>query len=123
MDGEQRVSPPSPRRPAEPGQVWFVDFDPVRGREQSKDRPALVVSSHFHLGITLGQLVSVLPLTSVERRGWMHRTPVAAGGGWVITEQVRTVSITRFRRYAPEITLTGDELDEVRHMLAQMLTV
>ena len=123
MDREQRVSPPSRRRPVEPGQVWFVDFDPVRGREQSKDRPALVVSSRFHLGITLGQLVSVLPLTSVERRGWMHRIHVGAGGGWVITEQVRTISITRFRRYAPEITLSGDELDEVRRMLAQMLTV
>ena len=82
-----------------------------------------MVSSRFHLGITLGQVVSVLPLTSVERRGWMHRIHVAAGAGWVITEQVRTVSITRFRRYAPEITLSGDELDEVQHMLAQMLTV
>ena len=82
-----------------------------------------MVSSRFHLGITLGQLVSVLPLTSDERRGWMHRIHIAADGGWVITEQVRTVSITRFRRHAPEITLSGDELDEVQHMLAQMLTV
>ncbi|MDQ6849096.1 MAG: type II toxin-antitoxin system PemK/MazF family toxin [Actinomycetota bacterium] len=111
-----------PRRPVEPGQVWFVDFDPARGREQGKDRPALVVSSRFHLGITLGQLVSVLPLTSVERRGWLHRIHVAAGGGWVITEQIRTVSINRFRRYAPEITLSGDELNEVRHMLARMFS-
>lgn len=103
--------------------MWFVDFDPVRGRQQGNDRPALVVSSRFHLGVTLGQLVSVLPLTNVERRGWMHRIPVVAGGGWVITEQIRTVSVNRFRRYAPEITLTEDELSEVRHMLAQMLTV
>lgn len=70
----------------------------------------------------MGQLISVLPLTSVERSGWMHRIHLAAGG-WVVTEQVRTVSISRFRRYAPEITLSGDEFDEVRNMLAQMLTV
>ncbi len=82
----------------------------------------MVVSSCFHLGITLGQLVTVLPLTTVERHGWMHRVPVAAGGGWIITEQVRTVAIDRFRRHAPEIALSGDELDEVRRMLAQMLT-
>jgi len=110
------------RRPVEPGQVWFVDFDPTRGREQGNDRPAVVVSSRFHLGITLGQLVSVLPLTSVERPGWLHRVHVAAGGGWVITEQIRTVSISRFRRYASEINLSANELNEVRRMLAHMLT-
>ncbi len=111
------------RPPIEPGHVWFVDFDPVRGREQGKDRPALVVSSRFHLDLTMGHFVNVLPLTSVERRGWMHRVHVASGGGWVITEQIRTVSADRFRRYAPEITLSTGELDEVRHVLAQMLIV
>lgn len=111
------------RPPIEPGQVWFVDFDPVRGREQGKDRPALVVSSRFHLELTMGQLVSVLPLTSVERRGWMHRVHVEAGDGWVVTEQIRTVSAGRFRRHAPEISLSQSELNEVRHVLAQMLFV
>ncbi len=111
------------RPPIEPGHVWFVDFDPVRGREQGKDRPALVVSSRFHLDLTMGHVVNVLPLTSVERRGWMHRVRVALGGGWVITEQIRTISADRFRRYAPEITLSAGELDEVRHVLAQMLFV
>jgi mRNA interferase MazF len=109
-------------RPAiEPGHVWFVDFEPVRGREQGKDRPALVVSSRFHLDLTMGHLVSVLPLTTIERRGWMHRVHVATGGGWVITEQIRTVSADRFRRFAPEITLSSAELNEVRRVLGQML--
>lgn len=108
--------------PVEPGQVWFVDFNPVRGREQGKDRPALVVSSRFHLDLTANRLVSVLPLTSTERPGWLHRVRVAAGG-WVITEQIRTVSADRFRRYAPEIALSADELHEVRRVLAQMVTV
>ncbi|MBS9532766.1 type II toxin-antitoxin system PemK/MazF family toxin [Mycobacterium sp. M1] len=113
----------SRRPPIEPGQVWFVDFDPVRGREQGKDRPALVVSSRFHLDVTLGHLACVLPLTSVERRGWLHRVHVAAGGGWVITEQIRTVSVERFRRPAPEIRLSESELADVRTILAQMLFV
>lgn len=111
------------RPPIEPGQVWFVDFFPARGREQGKDRPALVVSSRFHLDLTMGQLINVLPLTSVQRPGWMHRVHVASGGGWVITEQIRTVSADRFRRSAPEITLSAGELEEVRHVLAQMLIV
>jgi mRNA interferase MazF len=111
------------RPPIEPGQVWFVDFDPVRGREQGKDRPALVVSSRFHLDLTANQLVIVLPLTSVERPGWVHRIRVGSGANWVITEQVRTVSANRFRRYAPEITLSADELNDAQRVLAQMLIV
>lgn len=108
-------------QPVEPGAVWFCDFNPVRGREQGKDRPALVVSSSFHLRLTGGALISVLPLTSVERTGWLHRVHVAAAGGWVITEQVRTVSVQRFRRPVPEIALTDDELTEVRRILSRML--
>ena len=104
-----------------PGSVWFCDFDPVRGREQGKDRPALVVSSAFHLRLTGGALVSVLPLTSVERRGWLHRVPVADSGGWVVTEQLRTLAVQRFRRPAPEIALSADELAEVQRVLAKML--
>ncbi|MHB8320208.1 MAG: type II toxin-antitoxin system PemK/MazF family toxin [Acidimicrobiales bacterium] len=114
---------PSTAQRIQSGEVWFVDFEPVRGHEQGKDRPALVVSSAFHLAVTLGQLVTVLPLTSVERAGWVHRVPIANGDGWVITEQVRTVSAQRFRRQAPEIALTADELAEVQRVLAQMLTV
>jgi mRNA interferase MazF len=109
------------QRPIEPGQVWFVDFDPIRGREQGKDRPALVVSSRFHLALTNEQLVTVLPLTSVERRGWLHRVHVSVGGGWVITEQIRTVSAGRFRRYAPDIRLNDAEHTEVRRVLAQLI--
>lgn len=51
------------------------------------------------------------------------RVHVASGGGWVITERIRTVPADRFRRYAAEITLAAGELDEVRHVLAQMLIV
>ncbi|GAB3537222.1 hypothetical protein GCM10027403_20770 [Arthrobacter tecti] len=107
--------------PIQPGSVWFCDFEPVRGREQGKDRPALVVSSTFHLRLTGGALVSVLPLTSAERPGWLHRIPVANGSGRVITEQVRTIAAQRFRRPATEIALSDDELAEVRRVLARML--
>jgi mRNA interferase MazF len=109
--------------PIQPGQVWFVDFDPVRGRAQGKDRPALVVSSQFHLELTASHLISVLPLTTDERRGWLHRVRIASTESWVITEQVRTLSADRFRRYAPEVAIPAEELTEVRRLLAQMLIV
>ncbi|MBN9610220.1 MAG: hypothetical protein BGO26_02020 [Actinobacteria bacterium 69-20] len=111
------------RPPVQPGSVWFCDFDPVRGHEQGKDRPAVVVSSEFHLRLTAGALVTVLPLTSVERPGWLHRVQVSGGRGWVITEQVRTVSAQRLRRPAPEISLTPEEWAEVQRVLRKMLAV
>lgn len=111
------------RPPIAPGSVWFCHLDPVRGREQGKDRPVLVVSSAFHLQLTGGALVSVLPLTSRERPGWLHRVPVGGGVGWVITEQLRTIAAQRFRRRAPEITLSDGELAEVQRVLAKMLLI
>ncbi|WP_416211116.1 type II toxin-antitoxin system PemK/MazF family toxin [Frankia sp. Cr2] len=57
----------------------------ARGREQAGQRPVLVVSSRFHLALTGGALVSVLPLTTRERPGWVHRvridTPVSPPAG------------------------------------------
>ncbi len=112
----------SPRPNLTARSVWYVDFEPVRGREQGKDRPALVVSSAFHLRLTGGALANVLSLTNVERPGWLHR--VAVGGrGWAITEQIRTVSVERFRRPAPEINVTDQEWSEIRRVLAQMLAL
>lgn len=65
----------------------------------------------------------MLPLTSVECPGWVHRVRNFCRGGWVITEQIRTVSAERFRRPAPEIQLSAAEFNDVRHVLAQMLIV
>ncbi|UQX10043.1 hypothetical protein [Candidatus Mycobacterium methanotrophicum] len=66
------------------------------------------------------ELICVLPLASVERPGWVRRVRVASGGGWVVTEEIRTVAADRLRRYAPEIRLSAAELDEVRHAPGQM---
>lgn len=79
------------------------------------------LTSAIHLRLTGGALASVLPLTSVERPGWLHRISVADGGGSVITEQVRTIAVQRFRRPAPEITLSEAELAEVQRVFAKML--
>lgn len=41
----------------------------------------------------------------------------------MITEQVRTISARRFRRLAPEIALSDDELAEVKRVLRKMLLI
>lgn len=108
----------------EPWQVWWVDLEPVAGREQGKSRPAVVVSSVFHLRLVRGQLLSVLPLTTVERVGWLHRTEVLVPGhrtGWAITEQVRTISAARLTGAGPIGRLDEDQVAAIRSVLAKML--
>lgn len=108
----------------EPWQVWWVDLDPVAGREQGRSRPALVVSSTFHLRLVRDQLLSVLPLTTVERAGWLHRIKVSLPGqqtGWAITEQVRTISATRLTGTEPIGRLDEDQIAAVRSVFGRML--
>ncbi|SCL16601.1 mRNA interferase MazF [Micromonospora rhizosphaerae] len=107
-----------------PWEVWWLDFDPTAGHEQRGHRPALVVSSPFHLALTGGALVSVLPLTSRERPGWLHRVRIDIPGhraGWAITEQIRTVSAARLTGRTPIHRLTPEQVAEVRSVLRQMI--
>ncbi len=48
------------------GEIWDVDLDPVRGREQAGRRPALVVSvDRFNEGPA--DLIVIIPLTRTDR--------------------------------------------------------
>ncbi|HEX5401487.1 MAG TPA: type II toxin-antitoxin system PemK/MazF family toxin [Pseudonocardiaceae bacterium] len=108
----------------EPWQVWWVALEPVAGREQGKSRPALVVSSAFHLKLVRGELLSVLPLTTVARVGWLHRVEVSLPGqktGWAITEQIRTISATRLTGTNPIGQLDEHQIAAIRTVLSKML--
>lgn len=108
----------------EPWQVWWVDLEPVAGREQGRSRPALVVSSAFHLRLVRGELLSVLPLTTVERVGWLHRVEISLPGqptGWAIAEQVRTISAARLTGAGPIGQLDEGQIAAVRTVLGRML--
>lgn len=78
----------------EPGDVVWVTFDPVRGREQAGHRPALVVASAQYLR-SFPSLAMVVPLTTVDR-GWTSHIPVLGPSGldrasFAITEQLARV--------------------------------
>jgi mRNA interferase MazF len=107
-----------------PWQVWWSDLDPTEGREQAGRRPVVVVSSPFHLALTGEALISVLPVTTRTRPGWMHRVPVRPADrptGFVITEQVRTIARTRLQGQRPAWVLTDEETAAVKRVLRQML--
>ena len=89
------------------GEVRLVAFDPVRGAEADKTRPAVIVSNDSANAIAdrLGRgVVTVLPLTSNTDRVYPFQVLVpAADSGLprdskVQAEQVRSVAVERIGR-------------------------
>ncbi len=81
------------------GEIYWVDFDPTRGSEIKKTRPALVVSNDANNQAS--DLVSVLPLTSRVKTVWPFEVLIPAGEGGLKTaskakaNQIRTVDKKR----------------------------
>src|SRR5688572_12259416 len=84
------------------GEVWSVNLDPTRGREQAGTRPALVVSvDEFNQGPA--DLVVVLPITSRKKGIPFHVRLEPPDGGlkstsFIKCEEVRSVSKERLVR-------------------------
>lgn len=104
-----------------PGDVVWVAFDAVVGREQAGRRPALVVASADYLA-TVDTLAIVVPITGVDRR-WPNHVPLPgrllSRPSWVMTEQVRTVSREWIVQSAGRAD--DDTLAEVRRWVGDFL--
>lgn len=81
------------------GEVWFVDLDPTKGREQSGRRPCLIVSDD-RLNRSPADLVIVVPITSKDKRIPSHVELNPPEGGlqvrsFIKCEDVRSISMER----------------------------
>lgn len=88
------------------GDIWIVAFDPVRGHEQGRSRPSVILTSDT-MDTSVLKLVQVLPGTSTQRTDSRGRPvpnhvrvdPAANNGLTVPTffmcEQIRTVALER----------------------------
>ena len=75
------------------GDIVEVDFDPTKGHEPAKKRPALVVSSYdFNIS---NSMTIVCPISSREKDFFLHeRLPESCDvEGSVIMEQVRAIDL------------------------------
>jgi mRNA interferase MazF len=102
------------------GDVVWVDFEPVRGSESNKRRPAVVVSNDGAntTAERLGRgVVTVVPITSNVRKVHPFQVLLAADrcglerASKAQAEQVRPVSIDRIG--AAIGRLPADEIDEL----------
>jgi len=104
------------------GEIRLVDFDPGRGSEAIKRRPAVIVSNDGANSVAarLGRgVITVLPITSNTRRiyPFQVRLPAAATGlrqdSKAQAEQIRSVAVERLREriglVPPRIMLNIDE--------------
>ena len=106
------------------GDVWLVNLNPTRGREQSGTRPALVVSvDAFNHGPA--DLLIVLPITSVEKRIPFHVEVVPPSGGvkvrsFIKCEDIRSVSKDRLIEYWGKVSTAtlGEVEDRMRILLS-----
>ena len=86
------------------GEVWWVDFDPARGGEIRKVRPAVILSNDLaneHLN-----RVQVVPLTSNTGRVYPSEAVVEVAGqsSKAMADQLTTVAKQRLSRRLGELT-------------------
>jgi mRNA interferase MazF len=86
------------------GEIWLVDFEPVRGSEASKRRPAVIVSNNGANATAerLGRgVLTVVPVTSQIERVYKFQVilPAAATGlardSKAQAEQIRAIDVER----------------------------
>lgn len=79
------------------GDVWWVSFDPSRGGEIRKTRPAVVVSNN-PANEALNRVI-VIPLTTQTQRVYPGEALVTAGGrqAKAMADQITTTSKARLR--------------------------
>ena len=84
------------------GEIWSVDLDPVRGREQAGKRPALVVATDvFNHGPA--ERVLLVPITTKDKRIPLHVPVSPAESGlrersFVKCEDLRSASRDRLAK-------------------------
>lgn len=90
------------------GEVWTIVLDPVKGHEQGGVRPAVVVSND-RFNRAFETLVIIVPLTRTDRGiPTQIRVDPPEGGmtapSFIMCEQVRAVSVERFRKRRGQVT-------------------
>ena len=80
----------------EQGDIIEVDFDPTKGHEPTKRRPALVVSVGYFNNV-LSSLTVVCPITSVANKHPLHIeiAPDNPTQGFICIEQLRAVDLAK----------------------------
>jgi mRNA interferase MazF len=108
------------------GEVWLAELGPTRGREQTGERPVLIVSTDpFNQGRS--RLVVVVPFTTRTRGLPIHVEVRPPDGGlrdvsFAMCEQVRSLAVDRLGSQ-PFGRVPAAVLEDVEHRLRLLLAL
>lgn len=107
------------------GEVWLIDLNPVRGHEQARKRPCLVISVNLFNQGSSG-LAIVLPITSKNKSIPFHvevNPPEAKlkTQSFIKCEDVRSVSLERFDKKLG--TVSEETLEKVEEILRILMSL
>ena len=107
------------------GDVWFVDLDPTKGREQGGRRPCLIVSDDS-LNTSPAELVIVIPITSKHKQIPSHVEIRPPEGGlqlrsFIKCEDIRSITTERLIKAMGSVTRAT--LDKVEERLRLLLSL
>ncbi|MFN2603715.1 MAG: type II toxin-antitoxin system PemK/MazF family toxin [Gemmatimonadaceae bacterium] len=111
-----------PHQPSR-GEVWQVALNPTRGREQSGERPAMIISvDKFDHGPA--DLVIVIPITKTNKNIPSHIfVPKGEGGldvdSYIKVEDIRSISKERLIRFRGD--LSYPRIEAVQQILRVLL--
>jgi mRNA interferase MazF len=108
------------------GEVWLADFEPVRGHEQGRRRPALIFSNDQFNNGPAG-LVVVIPLTTTERARMPLRVRIDPPEGglretsWALSEAVRSISTSRLVEDEPWGSVSSRTMASIAYRVRTLL--
>ncbi|MBI1939721.1 MAG: type II toxin-antitoxin system PemK/MazF family toxin [Ignavibacteriales bacterium] len=105
------------------GEIWTVDLNPQRGREQSGIRPALVLSVN-RFNESLADLVIAIPITAKKKGIPLHVKIEPPEGGlklesFIKCEDIRSISKERLIQNVG--TVSQNTLNEVENKIRLLL--
>lgn len=106
----------------EPWQVWWADFDPQVGREQSGLRPAIVAGTALACSLP-NDLAIVVPCTTRDRGLPFHpRMQSIQRPTFAMCDQVKSISRDRLRRLH-QTQLQPADIDTVKFVIRQLVDI
>lgn len=105
------------------GEIWTVDLNPPRGREQSGIRPALILSVN-RFNESLADLVIAIPITTKKKGIPLHVKIEPPEGGlklesFIKCEDIRSISKERLIQNVGSVSL--ETLNEVENKIKLLL--